>query len=186
MRKRMIRPLALSLMLAVLFTGTPVFAAEEQAPVPSSPSVEVKLSDAAGKDAGTALLIQSQKGLIVRVEVTGLEPGWHGVHFHGNGDCSDHAEHFKKSGGHAMRDGEKHGLLTDGASHAGDLPNIFADEKGNARAEFFTTNIGFDMLRDKDGGALMIHAAADDHRTDPSGNSGARVSCGVVPAEKTE
>lgn len=149
-------------------------------------TVEVRLKDAADKDAGIATLTEAPHGLLVRVEATGLSQGWHGLHFHGTGDCSDHAEHFKKSGGHAAREDEKHGLLSDEGPHAGDLPNLWAGADGKANGEFFTANIGFDMLRDADGGALMIHAGPDDHRTDPSGNSGDRVACGVIEPQKDE
>ena len=176
------------LLAALIVFAAPAFAAEkEMTAVPQQAaappvSAEAKLLDAAGKDAGTATITAAPRGLLVRIEATGLSPGWHGVHFHGTGDCSDHTEHFKKSGGHAAREGEKHGLLSNGTPHAGDLPNLFAGADGVGKAEFYADDIGLDMLQDKDGGALMIHATADDHRTDPSGNSGDRISCGVISA----
>ncbi len=179
---------AFLLLVAMLAFAPPALAADDAANVMVMPqkvaSAEVKLLDAAGQDAGTATITVAPHGLLVHIEATGLAPGWHGVHFHGTGDCSDHAEHFKKSGGHAAHDGEKHGLLSAADPHAGDLPNIFASADGTANAEFLTSAIELDMLQDKDGGALMIHAGPDDYRTDPSGNSGDRVSCGVISSER--
>jgi Cu-Zn family superoxide dismutase len=161
-------------------------AAPVAAPAETPVSVSLKLNNAEGKETGSATVTAAPRGLIVRIEAAGLPPGWHGLHFHAAGDCSDHADHFKKSGAHLDREGETHGFFTGDGPHAGDLPNIFAGNDGVAKAEFYTAALDLDTLQDKDGAAVMIHAGADDYRTAPSGDSGERLACGVVPAAKEE
>lgn len=142
------------------------------------------LMDNEGREAGTASFTQGENGLLVHIEAHGLTPGRHGFHIHSAGDCSDH-DHFKKAGGHAMNEGETHGILS-ARPHAGDFPNLFAGKDGVATADFFNERLSLaDMKRglpllDQDGSALMIHQDADDYVTDPTGNSGDRVACGVI------
>ena len=107
--------------------------------------------------------------------------GEHGLHFHAVGTCE--GPDFKSAGGHLNPEGHQHGMLNPMGSHLGDLPNFIADAQGHAQLQ-----IALDQLPDKllphlfdaDGTAIVVHAAADDYRTDPSGNSGARIACGVL------
>jgi len=187
-----------SLLAAFLVFSLPAFAEEAkmEAPEPQAEnriampapavtetpaSVAIPLVDAQKKETGSVRVTETPHGLIVRVEATGLPQGWHGLHFHQAGDCSDHADHFKKSGSHLARDDEAHGYFAANGPHAGDLPNIYAGSDGVAKAEFFTSTAEREMLRDEDGTAVMIHAGADDYRTAPSGDSGERLACGVIP-----
>ena len=129
---------------------------------------------------GSAVFTSTPEGVLVNVDVSGLATGWHAVHFHGTGDCSDHAAHFEKAGSHAAKEGQAHGYMSAEGPHSGDLPNMWIHGDGSGRAEFYTTETTFADLRDTDGAALMIHAGADDYASQPSGNSGARVACGVI------
>lgn len=143
------------------------------------------LKDGKGADIGTVTLTDAPKGVLVRVEASGLTPGWHGIHFHEKGDCSDAG--FKLSGGHVHNMGPSvHGLLNPKATDQGDLPNIHADADGKAMAELFspfaslTAAKGRANLLDADGSAIVIHASPDDYTTQPIGGAGARVACAVV------
>ena len=142
--------------------------------------LHAKLIDANGKETGVAEVQGTDKGVLISVSAEGLSPGWHGVHFHGTGDCSDHTDHFKKSGGHMNKEGQAHGYLDAKGPHLGDLPNMWIGKDGTGKADFFTDAISLNALADKDGAALMIHAGADDYKGQPAGNSGGRVACGVL------
>ena len=142
--------------------------------------LRASLLDSSGKVTGTAIFNATPKGVLVNVDIAGVSPGWHGVHFHAVGDCSDHADHFVKAGGHAARGDEQHGYFQAQGPHSGDLPNLWVHGDGTGKAEFYTAQITYENLRDADGSALMIHAATDDYSGQPAGNAGARVACGVI------
>lgn len=128
---------------------------------------------------GSVALTAAPKGVLVHIEASGLTPGWHAVHFHEKGDCSDAA--FKMSGGHVHGTAPLvHGLLNPAASDDGDLPNIYAAADGTAKAEFFTTLVRMASLQDADGSALVIHAKPDDFSSQPIGGAGDRVACAVI------
>lgn len=128
---------------------------------------------------GTVKLTPAPKGVLVHIEASGLKPGWHGLHFHDKGDCSDAA--FKSAGAHVHGAAKAvHGLLNPAANESGDLPNLYAAADGTAHAEFFTTSLTLPALRDADGSAVVIHANADDHMTQPIGGAGDRVACAVI------
>ncbi len=149
----------------------------------SAAPVTVQLKSASGS-AGTAVLTDAPKGLLIHVEATGLTPGWHGIHLHEKGDCSDAA--FKMAGGHVhAMSPSVHGLLNPAADDQGDLPNIYAGADGMAKADLFTTMASLSgavgaKLLDSDGSALVIHAKPDDYSTQPIGGAGDRVACGVI------
>ncbi|WAC48029.1 superoxide dismutase family protein [Asticcacaulis sp. SL142] len=136
---------------------------------------------------GTVTVIDAPKGVVLKIEVAGLTPGWHGIHFHEKGDCGD--EKFTNAGAHVHEHGlpkVTHGLLNAEANDSGDLPNIFANTDGKATAEIYSTLVsvkgatGRPALLDADGAAVVIHANADDHTTQPIGGAGARVACAVI------
>lgn len=141
-----------------------------------------------GKEAGSADLSEGPTGVLLRIEVEGLAPGWHGVHFHAVGDCSD--EKFMASGGHLNHahesDKAPHGLLNPDGPDFGDLPNLYVHEDGTGKAEMFSALVSFDgadgraALFDADGAAVVIHEAADDHVSQPIGGAGARIACAVL------
>jgi Cu-Zn family superoxide dismutase len=171
------------LTLAVLcFAAAFVPARAEDAPQ-ADPMVTgfADLANNTGEAAGNAILKPGPKGVLVRVEASGLTPGWHGMHLHEKGDCSDNAAGFKASGAHVGHgDAVKHGLLNPEGPEFGDVPNLFAAGDGTAKGEFYLAGSTLETLLDADGTAIIIHAAEDDHTAQPIGNAGARVACGVV------
>ncbi len=171
-----------TLVTAALFVATAGIAVA-QAPITKT----VMLKGAGGASAGTATLTDAPRGVLLHVEASGLTPGWHAIHVHEKGDCSDAA--FKMAGGHVHMMGAMpavHGLLMANATDQGDLPNIHADADGTATAEIFAPMValhaGTDRanLLDADGSAIVIHAMKDDYTTQPIGGAGARVACGVI------
>jgi superoxide dismutase, Cu-Zn family len=145
----------------------------------------IELQNAQHKAIGTATLTDAPKGVLLRVEASGLTPGWHGIHFHEKGDCSDAA--FKAAGGHVhAATPTVHGLLNPQANDDGDLTNIHADAKGKVMAEIFSPLVSLNgagsrpALLDADGSALVIHAKPDDYNTQPIGGAGDRVACAVI------
>ena len=147
---------------------------------PKSLSSALKAAD--GSSLGTVTVTAAPKGVLLRVEAKGLPAGWHGMHFHEKGDCSD--AKFANAGGHVHR-GDKvvHGLLNAKANDAGDLPNVFVGADGVLTVELYSTLSSLDAakhhatLADADGFAVVIHAAADDYASQPIGNAGARIAC---------
>jgi Cu-Zn family superoxide dismutase len=139
----------------------------------------VDLKNNAGQPAGKVTLTPAPKGVLLRVEATGLTPGWHGLHFHEKADCSK--ADFTSAGGHTHGAGDRvHGLLNPAANESGDLPNLHADAHGAGSAEVFTTLLTLSGLKDADGSAVVIHANADDHQTQPIGGAGARLACAEI------
>ncbi len=150
----------------------------------SRASSEIKDKD--GKTVGRAAFRETPDGVIVLVEVKGLTPGLHGVHIHAVGKCEGPA--FASAGGHFNPTQKKHGFKNPEGVHAGDLPNMLVAKDGSGRFEALTDAItlkpGPQSVFDGDGSALVIHAGVDDYMTDPAGNSGDRIACGViVPSE---
>jgi superoxide dismutase, Cu-Zn family len=141
-----------------------------------------QITNAQGQAVATANLVQVGDIVRIVIEAKGLPPGQHGVHVHEIGKCEVPA--FTTAGGHFNPEMKQHGALNPQGSHAGDLPNITIGNDGAGRLETTTKQItlldGPTSLFDADGSAIVVHAAPDDFRTDPTGNSGARIACGVV------
>jgi len=150
-------------------------AAHAQA-APQTLAADVK--NAAGETVGALLLTQASDGMLARVQVHGLTPGWHGMHFHEHGDCS--AAGFTSAGGHIHQGAPMHGLLNPMGAEMGDLPNLFVGDNGAGASEVFTSRVALKDLRDADGSALIIHANPDDHRTQPIGGAGPRIACALI------
>lgn len=144
-----------------------------------------------GRSVGQATFTEAPTGVLIRLEFSGgrLAPGWHGLHLHERGDCSDFGAGFQASGGHlALNHRVQHGLLNRRGPESGDLPNIFASPSGLFGAELFSPFVTMHSARignrlpllDSDGSALLIHEATDNHRDPPIGNAGARVACAAL------
>lgn len=137
---------------------------------------------ATGTELGTLRLDAVPGGVRVSGQLTGLTPGAHGIHFHAVGRCD--GPEFTSAGPHFNPAGRRHGLTNPDGPHAGDMPAIAAGTDGRATVNFLSRIATLDGatngLLDADGTAVVVHAANDDQRTDPSGNSGARVACGLV------
>jgi Cu-Zn family superoxide dismutase len=134
------------------------------------------LKDGTGKEAGSVMLMPGKDGLMGTVDVAGLTPGEHGMHIHTVGKCDDPA--FTSAGGHLNPDGKQHGFENPMGSHQGDLPELTVGADGKAK-QSFAAKTTIAAVLDADGAAFVIHAAADDMKSDPAGNSGARILCGV-------
>lgn len=147
---------------------------------PSGPLATATIASREGKPVGSAELFAAGEGASLKVELAGIAPGVHGVHLHAIGACV--APDFKSAGGHLNPDGKQHGMENPMGHHLGDLPNIVvgADGVGAASVELDDARAGIlEKMFDEDGTAVVVHAGPDDYRTDPSGNSGGRVACGV-------
>jgi len=141
-----------------------------------------ELKNTAGQSVGTARFTQAGNVVRIVVEVKGLPPGPHGVHVHAVGKCDP--PDFASAGGHFNPLNKQHGALNPQGSHAGDLPNLTVAPDGTGRMETTTEQLtlgsGPTSVWDADGSALVVHANADDFKTDPTGNSGGRIACGVL------
>jgi len=144
------------------------------------------ISDATGEQRGTAELWQDLDKIVhVEVQVSGLPPGPHGIHFHAAGTCDPSgATAFSSAGAHYNPLGRQHGLDNPAGPHAGDAPNFTVGAEGRGKASFTTDRVsltdGSTSLFDSDASSIVIHANADDQLSQPAGNAGARIACGVV------
>jgi Cu-Zn family superoxide dismutase len=169
----MVRNVILSSLLALLVAVAPPALAADMA--------NAVLKDKDGKEVGTVELTGTPSGVLMRLDLTAVPPGEHALHLHTVGKCEP--PDFKSAGGHFNPDETKHGLLSDEGPHAGDLPNIYVPESGKITIEVLAPLVslsGERALLDDDGTAIVIHDGADDALTDPAGNAGDRIVCGVV------
>jgi Cu-Zn family superoxide dismutase len=141
------------------------------------------LMDQSGTSLGTVTLTEMDGGVHLTGDLTGVPNGEHGFHIHETGTC-DAAAKFESAGAHFEPAGHKHGTENPEGPHAGDLMNVTADDDGKATVDLHNTMVristGAASLDDADGSALVLHADPDDYKTDPSGNSGDRIACGVI------
>lgn len=146
------------------------------------PAATASLIDSTGTTVGLATFGDSGGVAQLAVSVTGLTPGRHGIHIHETGACTP--PDFESAGGHFNPDGKAHGMRNPDGPHAGDLPNLVVEADGTADTILVMPRgllaQGPRSMLGTEQRALVIHADPDDQKTDPSGNSGARVVCGVI------
>jgi Cu-Zn family superoxide dismutase len=145
-------------------------------------SAHATIVNAQGQDIGSATLKSTSNGVRISVKVSDLPPGTHAFHIHAVGKCE--GPDFKSAGGHFNPEGKMHGTLNPAGPHAGDLPNFTVGANGKAQftvvAKSVTLGDGSNSLFHEGGTSLVIHEKADDYKTDPSGNAGTRIACGVI------
>lgn len=145
--------------------------------------IVVSLDNSRGEEIGEATLSETNKGVQIKLQAEGLSPGIHAIHFHEKGLCEPPA--FQSAGPHYNPYGKEHGLENPRGPHAGDMQNIFSDKNGNVKTTIYNPRVTLkkgkkNSLRDMDGSALVVHEKGDDQKTNPAGNSGNRVACGVI------
>ncbi len=170
------------LLAAALSLG--VAAAADKSPGKmDAPAAKAEMKDASGKSVGTVEFFQTKKGVRVQADLMGLPQGEHGFHIHETGQCD--APDFESAGGHFNPSGAQHGSMEAGKHHAGDMPNIDVGSDGKVDVEVLnkmvtTDDKGKNSLFKTDGTAVVIHSDADDYKSQPSGDAGARLACGVI------
>ena len=155
-------------------------AADLPAP-PSGMDAEATFLGTDGEETGRVIVTDGPLGVLMRVDLSGIAEGFHGVHLHQVGDCSDPAAGFKASGSHINPAGNAHGLMNEDGHELADLPNLYAHHTGHIRSELFVHRTTLGQLRDGDGFAVLVHANEDDHVTQPIGGAGARIACAAFP-----
>jgi Cu-Zn family superoxide dismutase len=168
------RQIKLGALAAVLCAATALPAAAQTA--------SAALKNAEGKDVGTVKLTQTPSGVLLNLSVKGLPAGEHAFHVHAVGKCE---APFTTAGGHYNPGAKKHGMMSPEGLHAGDMPNLHIPASGELTVEVFNAAITLDKGKpnsvfDADGSAVVIHAGKDDYKSDPAGDAGGRIVCGVI------
>lgn len=145
-------------------------------------TAKASLKNVEGKDVGTAQLTQTPAGVLINLSVKGVPAGEHAFHVHAVGKCEPP---FTSAGGHFNPDSKKHGMMAADGHHAGDMPNPHIPSNGELIVEVVNTRITLDKGKPNsvfgpDGTALIIHAGKDDYKTDPTGEAGGRIACGII------
>jgi len=183
----MIKNLLFSALLVSCSSGQrgPMMPPAEQPPAEqpaATKPVTVTLNDAKGNSIGTATLTADPGGVKITLAIQGLAAGDHAIHVHETAKCD--GPDFKSAGGHFNPEHKKHGKDNPDGAHAGDMPNFTVDAKGASTATVMATGVTLDdgphSVFTNGGTALVIHAKADDMKTDPAGSAGDRIACGVI------
>ncbi len=163
---------------------SPLQAAKEMAQ-PGEQAAHVQLKNPDNKVVGEATLLQDNDGVLIQATFTGLPAGTHAFHIHEKGSCE--APDFKSAGGHFNPKGAKHGLRNPQGPHAGDMPNFVVGKSGKTTLEVYNNRVTLEKgasnsLFQTGGTALVVHEGKDDYTSDPAGDAGKRIACGVIEA----
>jgi superoxide dismutase, Cu-Zn family len=164
-----------TLMTATVLAGALALAA----PAFAADTATAILKDPDGKEVGKVTLTAVPTGVLLDADLTALPPGDHAFHIHEFGKCE--APDFKSAGGHFNPEEDEHGLMNKAGPHSGDMPNIHVPENGKLHIEVLNQMVNLSQgLLDADGSAIVIHEGPDDYTSDPAGDAGPRIACGVI------
>jgi Cu-Zn family superoxide dismutase len=145
-------------------------------------NAKARLKNTEGKEVGIAALVQVTGGVLISLSVDGLPAGHHAFHVHAIGKCEPP---FTTAGGHFNPENKKHGMMSPDGHHAGDMPNLHIPAGGALTVDIVNDSITLEKGKPNsvygpNGTALVIHAGKDDYKTDPTGDAGGRIACGVI------
>jgi Cu-Zn family superoxide dismutase len=173
--------------LACIFLAGLVLAPAGIAPAMAAASkarAVARLAMRDGREAGTANFVATSHGVLIELDLKGLTPGPHAIHIHTSGNCDPKVAFTSAGPDLSFEPTKLHGFLAPHGPHPGDLPNEFAASDGSLHASVISNSIslgnGKKTIFDRDGASLIVHAKADDYVSQPAGNSGDRVACGVI------
>ena len=175
-----------TIIVLVLFTSFKVLNAQDKMPKPpvgqTQKAICILYPTQGNNASGTITFTKTENGIKVVAELQGLSKGKHGFHIHEFGDCS--SPDGTSAGGHFNPEGKQHGAPMDMMRHEGDMGNIEADDTGKAHLEYIDKMLSFDGVQSILGRSVILHKSEDDLKTQPTGNAGARIACGVIGVAK--
>ncbi|WP_375767429.1 superoxide dismutase family protein [Archangium gephyra] len=156
-------------------------AKKEEKMAAAGATARAELKDQKGQPVGEVTLTETPHGVLIKGSLSNIPAGEHAIHVHEVGKCE---APFQTAGGHLNPGKKKHGLLAAEGKHEGDLPNLYVGADGKVQFDAFAHDLKLKDLQDQDGAAVVVHAGVDDYKSDPAGNAGDRIACGVVQVQK--
>ena len=144
-------------------------------------AARAELKDQKGQSVGEVTLSETPHGILIKGTLSNIPAGEHAIHIHEAGKCE---APFQTAGGHLNPNKKKHGVLVAEGKHEGDLPNLHVGADGKVQFDHFAHGLKLKDVQDQDGAAVVVHASADDYKSDPAGNAGDRIACGIVQVQK--